>query len=176
MSEYTGKTVTDWYNKHFPPVFKLCLKILRNTHDAEDAVQDVYEKLIKKEERGKDLSEIESELGYIKKIAFNLCLDRLAARKKKYGDCFPFIEDEIPADPMDDSKNNQMKEKEMIRAILETMETESEETRLYYYYYYLDDMKLKQIAEKVGRSISWVHKKLEAFRKQARRRLEENLK
>jgi len=170
MSEYAGTTVADWYEKYSPPVLRLCRKMLCNTHDAEDAVQDVYEKLLKKEGRGKDLSGIDSELGYIKRIAYHLCLDRLDARKKKYGDCFPFGDNEIPAE---DNSNEKTETKMLIRAITET---ESEETRLYCCYYYFDDMTLKEISEKAGKSIAWVQKKLAAFRKQARRKLEENLK
>jgi len=169
MSEYVGKTVADWY-KYFSRVLDLCQNMLRNIYDAEDVVQDVYEKLIIKERRGKDFTEIDSELGYIKRIAYNLCLDRLNERKKNFGNCFPFFEDEIPAD------NNYKKDleiKEMIRAL---METESEETRLYYYYYYVEEKTLKEIKEKVGKSTSWIQRKLADLRKQARRKLEEDLK
>lgn len=61
--------------------------------------------------------------------------------------------------------------------LLETiLKEESEEVRSYVYMHYNDGMGYVEIAKTVGKSKTWVGKKLARFRERARKELEEDVK
>jgi len=168
-----GKTIADWHKKYFPFVFRRCLKILKNTHDAEDAAQDVFVRLVRMEGRGNKLDKINNEEGLLWTYATNLCLSRLEERKRKQGKNITLFEESIPAAGDDFEK---IDAKLLLQSLFENVEGVSEETRLYCYMYYYDRMKLGEIAETVGKSITWVHRKITDFVVETRRKLGEALK
>ncbi|MDR2922745.1 MAG: sigma-70 family RNA polymerase sigma factor [Treponema sp.] len=164
-----GKTIADWHKEYFPLVFRRCMHMLRNTHDAEDAAQEVFIRLIKAEGRGMDLGEIKNNEALLWACSSNVCLNCIR-KKKKQGENFPLFEEKTPAEG---NVFDRIDAKLFLQAVLEH---ESEETRLYCYMYYFDRMKLTEIAETVGKSKSWVHKKIETFKRETRRKLEEAMK
>lgn len=151
-----GKTVADWHKEYFPFVFRRCRYMLRNTQDAEDAAQEVFIRVFKAEGRGMDLSKIKNDEDLLWIYATKVCLSRLG-KKRKHGVNFPLFEEEIPA------AGNVFERIDAKLLIQGIFENESEETRLYCYMYYYDRMKLTEIAETVGKSKSWVHKKIETL-------------
>jgi len=165
-----GKTIADWHKEYFPFVLRRCGQMLRNTQDAEDAAQEVFIRLLKAEWRGMDLAETTNEENLLWTYATNVCLSRIEETKKKHGNNVSFFEEGIPASGNDFER---LDAKILLQSVFEQ---ESEETRLYCYMYFYDRMKLKEIAKTVGKSKSWVHKKIEQFKKDTRRKLEETMK
>ncbi len=45
----TQTRITDIYNRHVEMVYKICFILLKNTTDAEDAVQSIFTKIIEKD-------------------------------------------------------------------------------------------------------------------------------
>ena len=72
------------FNIHFisikDKIFRFALKILNNHEDAQDAVQDVFEKLWKMRD---NLNKYENLEAFTIKMTKNLCLDKLKHKKLK---------------------------------------------------------------------------------------------
>jgi RNA polymerase sigma factor (sigma-70 family) len=143
----------------------------KSAYAPEDAAQDVFVNLLTYKEKGKDAAKIKNVEGLLWTVATNVCLNILKARKWKQGEDLLFNEEEIYPAAGDDYKR--VDENLLLQAVLEE---ESEEVRSYVYMYYYDRMGYVEIAKTVGKSKSWVGKKLNAFREKARKELEESVK
>jgi RNA polymerase sigma-70 factor (ECF subfamily) len=82
LSETTGKaaaleTVESIVQQHLGLVFRIAWSILRNHHDAEDAVQDCFLRVLKFSDR---LDRVENSKTWIARIAWTTALDRRARR------------------------------------------------------------------------------------------------
>jgi len=165
-----SKTIADWHKEHCPFVFRRCRQMLRNTQDAEDATQEVFLRLVKSERRGMELDEKTNEEGLLWIYATNVCLTFIRDNKKKQGNDVSLFEEGIPAD------GNEFERLEAKMFLQSVIEQESEETRLYCYMYFFDKMKYREIAETVGKSKSWIQRKVKKFERDTRRRFEETMK
>jgi len=67
------------YSAHGAKLFGLCLRLLKDRREAEDAVQDVFVKIWLNADRY--VPEVSSPAGWLNAVARNLCIDRLRARK-----------------------------------------------------------------------------------------------
>lgn len=67
------------YERYMPMVYGVCLKILKDSMEAEDAVMSIYEELTKKAKKHK----IESFRGWLYVLARNFCLMELRRKKRK---------------------------------------------------------------------------------------------
>jgi len=166
------RTIADWHKEYFPMVFRRCKYMLRKSAYApEDAAQDVFVNLLTCKEKTDYISKIENVEGLLWTIATNVCLNKLKAKKWKPGEDLTINEEEIYPAVGDDYKR--VDDNLLLEAILEE---ESEEVRSYVYMYYYDGMGYVEIAQTVGKSKTWVGKKLAAFRERARKELEESVK
>ena len=62
-------------------MFRLSLNLLKNRDDAEDAVQEVFVKIWKKQEKITDLKNIEA---FVMTVTRNFCLDKLKSKRNKH--------------------------------------------------------------------------------------------
>ena len=165
-------TIADWHKEYFPMVFRRCRYMLRKSAYApEDAAQDVFVSLLTCKQNADDMAKIKNVEGLLWTIATNVCLNKLKARKWKPGEDLTINEEEIYPASGDDYKrvDNNL----LLEAILEE---ESEEVKSYVYMHYYDGMGYVEIANTVGKSKTWVGKKLAAFGERARKVLEESVK
>ena len=157
-------------------VFRRCMGILRNTEDAEDAAQEVFENFLKKEER---FDMREGFGGLFSKMAGNMSLNQY--RKNRRDACRLYalatnvslnrIRDMGTADIYDllsspkvesdgypdDKVGEQVADRLFVEDILKE---EDEKNRDIYFMYYRDRMTLKEIGENVGLSKDGVKKRL----------------
>jgi RNA polymerase sigma-70 factor (ECF subfamily) len=82
LSEITGKaaaaeTVESLVQQHMSLAFRIAWSILRNHHDAEDAVQDCFLRVLKFSDR---LHQVENAKTWIARVAWTTALDRRARR------------------------------------------------------------------------------------------------
>ena len=165
-------TVADWHREYFPMVFRRCKYMLRKSSYApEDAAQDVFVSLLACKEKPGEMAKIKNVEGLLWTIATNVCLNKLKAKKWKPGEDLTVNEEELYPAAGDDYKR--VDDKLLLETILEE---ESEEVRSYVYMHYNDGMGYVEIAKTVGKSKTWVGKKLAAFRERARKELEEVVK
>ncbi len=66
------------YGRYLPMVYGLCLKILRDTHAAEDAVMSIYEELLRKAQS----HSVQTFRGWLYVLARNYCLMELRRQKR----------------------------------------------------------------------------------------------
>ena len=71
---------------YYDKIYKYCFNILRNTHDAEDAVQEIFLKAI----RHGNLTNIENQNAWLYKVAYYHCLNKI--KKQKLLAFIPFTE------------------------------------------------------------------------------------
>ena len=67
---YTKEEVASLYRRHVGMVYQICLMLLKNVPDAEDAVQTVFRKLL---ECGGTFQNPEHEKAWLLKVAVNAC-------------------------------------------------------------------------------------------------------
>jgi RNA polymerase sigma-70 factor, ECF subfamily len=70
--------ILDLIVRYHPPVFRYCYHMLRHKQEAEDAVQDIFLKVVQHSAR---LEEIRSPSAWIYRVAHHHCLN-LAAKKR----------------------------------------------------------------------------------------------
>ena len=71
---YTKEEVASLYRRHVGMVYQICLMLLKNVPDAEDAVQTVFRKLL---EYGRTLQGPEHEKAWLIVTARNECKNQL---------------------------------------------------------------------------------------------------
>jgi RNA polymerase sigma factor (sigma-70 family) len=166
------RTIADWHKEYFPMVFRRCKYMLRKSAYApEDAAQDVFVNLLACKEKADDIANTKNVEGLLWTIATNVCLNKLKAKKWKPEGDLTINEEEIY--PASGDAYKRVDDNLLLEAILEE---ESEEVRSYVYMHFYDGMGYVEIAETVGKSKTWVGKKLAAFRERARKELEESVK
>ncbi|MGN7478156.1 RNA polymerase sigma factor [Solibacillus silvestris] len=111
---------------HYDKLYKYCYSILRNVEDAEDAVQDVFLKVIK----SGNLSAIDNLNAWLYKIAYFHCINKL--KRRRILSFVPFIESENPMvkaeNAMDEQLQNilsQLKPEERALIVLRIIENYS---------------------------------------------------
>ena len=70
----TKENFKDIYERHFTMVYRVCFSYMKNAPDAEDAVADVFAKLLIK---GIDFESKEHEKAWLLRVAINQCKDSL---------------------------------------------------------------------------------------------------
>ncbi|MEK3765541.1 RNA polymerase sigma factor [Solibacillus sp. FSL K6-4121] len=87
---------------YYDKIYKYCFSLLRNTYDAEDAVQEVFIKAMK---HGK-LASIENPNAWLYKISYFHCLNKI--KRKKLKSFIPFIEQEAKTAVFDHDNDDQL--------------------------------------------------------------------
>ncbi|MCL2444268.1 MAG: RNA polymerase sigma factor [Treponema sp.] len=165
------------YKDYFPMVFRRCKQLLKNHEEAENAANDVFEKLLSME------GTIDFPKSYLYTMATNRGLNRLKRRKrgiqilyaeatkvslnhvmeKGEGEIWELIK--INAHKKINVQENNYSERSFeqidVKVSVEAvLKEEDEKTRVIYFMHYYDDMTLEEIGEAVGLSKSAVHKRL----------------
>jgi len=176
------------YKEYFPMVYRRCRQLLKNHEEAENAANDVFEKLLSVD------GTIDFPKSYLYTMATNRGLNRL--KKRKRGAQLLYIEatkvsinhvrekgaGEIwehlytnakkqandPENKYNERSFEQIDVKLSVEAVLKE---EDEKTRLICFMHYYDDMTLEEIGEAVGLSKSAVHKRLMNINNQFRLKL-----
>ena len=69
-----------WMASEQKRIYTLCLRMLRNDHDADSATQDAFLKAFRSLERAPEMV-VEEPAKWLTRIAVNTCLDRLRSRR-----------------------------------------------------------------------------------------------
>ena len=132
-------------------LYRICFVMLRNTADAEDAVQETFLQYLRKAPRFADAGH---ERAWLITTAKNKCRDILRERRRHLplpdGDALPDIPDW--SDPADSG-------------ILEALLTLPEKYRLVLTLYYVEDVPIREIARTIQRTPSAVKMRLQKGRR-----------
>lgn len=132
---------------------------VRNTTEAEDLTQDVFERLL----RCLESKPIANAEALVFRIAVNLLRDR-ARRVRSHG-----IEEPIPVEAIaefadaltvDLSPERVVLGERTLEEALSALDELGERTRAMFYLYRFENLKVREIADMYGLSMSWVEKQL----------------
>lgn len=133
---------------HGDMLYRLCMILLKNESDAEDAVQETFFKYFQKAPM---FESIEHQKAWLIRVATNKCRDiiRFRSRHSQIND------DEINKVVSDSSDSG----------IMEALTTLPEKYRLVMTLYYIEEYRVEDIAKIVGRTSSAVKMRLQKGRK-----------
>ena len=134
--------------KYGDMLYRICLVMLKNTADAEDAVQETFIKLV---QRPTAFDSADHEKAWLITVATNKCRDMLRYRKRHKTESEELLQGYF-------IENNDS-------GILEALSELDEKYRIILVLYYVEDYKIDQISEITGISVSAVKMRLSRGRK-----------
>lgn len=149
-------TIEEIVTKYSPMLYRICVVMLGNEMDAQDAVQDTICKYL---ERTKGFRDAEHEKSWLIKVAQNRCIDMRRFRLRH-----PQVElSEITASYEDPEYSE----------VLTQLVALPMPVKAAVYLYYIEGYKTKEVSEILGVSVNAVKKRLQRGRKMLRLRLKE---
>lgn len=144
------------YHRHVSMVYQICLMLLKNVPDAEDATQNVFRKVM---EQDKPFRDPEHEKAWLIVTARNECRDQLKHWWRKNRESETALLQVSSRQPEDNGL------KELIWEL-------PEQDRLVLYLYYYQGYTAQEIAELLGKNPSTVRTWLVRARKKLKLRME----
>ena len=153
-SKQTEIDIEEYYTRYGPMVLRRCRQLLRDDDRAQDALQDVFTKVLMRKENLKDI--YPSSLLF--RIATNVCLNMIRDRKSLLDIDTQDILSRISV--IDDSED-----RTVIQSTLDRLfNKEKKSTREIAVLHFVDGMTLREVAQEVGLSLSGVRKRLRDLR------------
>lgn len=145
--------LAELYNRYIHLIYGVCLKYLKNKDDAQDAVMQVFEKLIGDVNR----FEIKNFKSWLYVYARNFCLMKIRASKgglsiKDIETLEESMENELSVHPNDDENNLE----DNLQSLEKCIETLIKEQKQCVSLFFLKEMSYKQIVEQTGFEINKV--------------------
>ena len=147
-SEWPADDIETLIFQYGDMLFRLCLIMLKNESDAEDAIQETY---IKYFQKAPLFDSKEHQKAWLIRVATNKCRDMLRFRVRH-----PQIDNEDISKFIPDSSDS---------GILEALTMVPEKFRLVLTLYYIEEYRIEDIANIIGRSSSAVKMRLQKGRK-----------
>jgi len=165
------------YREYYSLVYRRCLSILGGIEDAQDAAQDVFEKIQQLKTKGQFSTPYPKT--YLSTAAKNMGINKKKRARKELNKIYDiatsgsidwYIEkgeqgEAKLAAGITDNGYEQAEAEIIVKAILNEQD---ETTRKIYFYNYRDNMTLEQIGEVVGLSKSAVQKRIKALEEQVK--------
>lgn len=146
--------VEEFYKRYGPMVLRRCRFLLKNEEKALDAMQDVFVKILKKQ----DVLHDQAPSSLLYTTATNVCLNVLRSEKRK-----PSTSEEEVLLSLASIEN--VEEKVLAsRTVEELFSGEQEKTRVIAVLHYVDRLTLEETAKQVGMSVSGIRKRLRSLR------------
>jgi RNA polymerase sigma factor (sigma-70 family) len=152
----------DLYQRYGSQILARCVYLLRDRHEAEDAMQDVYAKALN------HLSEFRAEaspLTWLLRIATHHCLNVIRGNQALWHEEVQRI---AQVRPVGEGGVHHLEGRELVRTLLAGFD---QETQMVAVHYYVDEMTLEEVANAIGRSVPTVRKRLAAFAETARQEM-----
>jgi RNA polymerase sigma-70 factor, ECF subfamily len=153
---HVGIDVEQTYTRYSPMVFRRCRRLLGDEARAEDAMQDVFVKLLLGDERLDD----RALAGLLYRIATFVCLNRLRTLRRH-----PESPDEALLLAI--AGSDDLESSAAARGVLARLFRRNEEsTRVMATLHYVDGWTLDEVARETAMSVSGVRKRLRALRRE----------
>lgn len=156
MSEppmYTGNEIEAIYTQHYQTVYRVCYAYMKNPMDTEDAVQETFFRLIR---RQPVFASAEHEKAWLIRTAANICKDACKRRRHDNLDAHPELQAAEAPDTGD---------------VLQAVLTLPDKYKTVIYLYYYEGYNSAEIAEMLRKPKSTVRNHLHEARKILKERL-----
>lgn len=152
MDSNTGN-LEDWYRRYGPLVLRRCRQLLRDSGEAEDALQEVFMKILRKP----DLVQAEFPSSLLYKIATNTCLNRIRSRNRR-----PETREETLL--LNIASEEDVEARSAAGRLLERVfRKHPESTKVMAVLHFVDGLTLEEVAKETSFSVSGVRKRLRAL-------------
>jgi len=145
------------YREYGPLVYRRCLRLLRDPEAAKDATQEVFMKLVRDMER---LSDRETVLPWLYRVAMNHCLN-LRRNQSRRGEDTSETELELPDGPVRES----YPDRHLVQQVLSRFDQATQTVAVGVL---VDGLEHEEVAEMLGVSRRTVARKLDRFLETAR--------
>ncbi len=149
--------IEEYYRKYGPMVYRRCMAILKDEDRASDAMQDVFVKLLRYKNRL--THKYPSSLLYT--IATNICLNIIKSEKRISGS---EIDDILHTVACYNEGESRVIAEDYLKKIFKDEKPGTKEIAVMFY---IDKMKLQEIADISGLSVSGVRKRISKVRRVA---------
>ena len=164
----TDKELEKIYNEAYRAVYWTAMSLLKNEADAEDIVQDTFVTLI---ESYDTLNDKDKVIPWLKKIAANKCLNRLARTKTDAVEDEFF--DDVEAIAEDFLPDSIVESEEARKIVMDIINNKlSDDIRRTLILFYFDDMSTKEIAEALDVPEGTVRRRLNFARNKIKKEVE----
>jgi RNA polymerase sigma-70 factor (ECF subfamily) len=140
-------------------VMRRCHALLRDEGEAQDAMQDVFVALLRREEHLRD----EAPAALLLRVATNICLNRLRTRRRRPEDRDQERLLEIAA-LEDGAGEGRAVARNLLRKLFRVDDPLAASTRTIAVMHLVDGLTLEEVAREAGLSVSGVRKRLRALR------------
>jgi len=150
-------------------LFRLALFLLKNREEAEDTVQEIYLKLWDMKDNLAKYNNIEAVMMTMTR---NKCLDKLKAKREKFGSLNEEINNQPSINPMEQSI-----QKDMVARVKELMKRLPEQQKTILHLRDVEGYEYKEIKEITGFELNYIRVNLSRARKSIKEsllKLEEN--
>lgn len=155
--------IAELYTRYGATVVTRCRYLLRDEEAARDAAQEVFVKVMRSIE---SFRQDASPLTWMLRIATNHCLNLIAAQKARWHDRFKQYAQHKEEE--EGSRGSALERARMVRDLLARLDVETQQIAVHYF---VDEMTQDEIALALGRSLPTIRKRLEKFRRVARKEL-----
>lgn len=159
VTSISKETIEPIYHRHVSVIYKICYMMLRNTEDAEDAVQSVFMRLISKLP---EFNSTDHERAWLILTAQNHCKNILKHSWRKKRVDIEHIEELVA--------ENDSQKKELLQAVLNL----KEKYRIVIYLFYYEGYKTEEIGRMLHTNPATIRTRLHIGRKCLRLSLEES--
>jgi RNA polymerase sigma-70 factor (ECF subfamily) len=146
-----------WFRTWGPMVHRRCSALLKNEAEADDATQEVFVRLVRRQQAGGVVDD--KPVSYLWKVATHVCLNRLRTRRRRPEDggdadvleLIAAVDDGVGTSPLR-------------RALDRVFANEPPSTRTMAVLHYVDGLTLDETAAEMGMSVSGVRKRLRVLK------------
>lgn len=159
-----ARELADIYHKYGHLVLRICREILRQEHDAQDAMHETFLKFWRYAPKLRNREEF---VGGLRRTAVSCAIDLLRSRKRQgcYQEAWAELR-EVVLSEREQHDTQRLFQRDVISLLFRAVKVD-ESTLQMAYFYYMDEMTLEEVAEATGFSRRSVGMKLERFRAQA---------
>lgn len=147
----SGKDIREAVVKYSDTLYKVCIVILCNEHDAQDAIQETFCRYL---EKRPDFRDEEHEKAWLIRVATNICRDMIRFRIRHPKVSIDEVENSLKAPEY----------KETLRELLQLPVRQ----KTVIYLHYVEGYRIREIADMLGTTESAVKMRLKRGREQMR--------
>lgn len=152
----TGRSLQEIYTAQVDRVYRLARLYMKNHHDSEDVVQDVFVRLIREAQKGKRFESPEHEKAWLIVTTANVCKNRLREKRRT----------ELPLEDFERLPAMDREQFYVFEAILRLPENYKSVVYLFYYEGYKTDEIAGMLHERPATVRTWLSRARKLLRKE----------